>query len=342
MVNHAPGGVRVVETGRPGNRVVSYSSHRGFVELPIRPGYVSRTYVYGGHSYARVYREYRYRNVVYYHYVPAYYYGPRFYGWAVTPWSAPVVYTWHRGFAAPWYGFYAGYFTPSPVYASPDLWLADYVVAENLRLAYEGQQGANADQAPQAENDPQAASAPMSAEVKAEIAEEVRNQLAAEQTDASAQSASASSGPHEGVEQLPPAMSQKFFVVSSSLELTTKDGVACSLTPGDVIERKSQTVDAKGGVATEVVSSKQGDCPADSSTDVQVSDLQDMHNQLREQLDSGLNVLAKNDAKGLPAAPPSETRSVAEGTANPAPNAAAQLVTQDADASKLELQVRQD
>ena len=126
------------------------------------------------------------------------------------------------------------------------------------------------------------------------------------------------------------------------MSITTKDGVACSLTPGDVIERKGKTVDATGGVAAEVISSKQGDCPADSATSVQMADLQDMHNQLREQLDSGLNVLAKNEAKGLPAGPASGQRQVAEGTADPAPGAAEQLVSQETDASKLEEQVRQN
>ena len=96
VVNRGPGGARLVETGRPGARVVSYGPHRGFVERGVtgRPGYISRTYVGGGRSYAHVYREYRYHGVAYYHYVPALYYGPGFYGWAVTPWGAPMRYAW--------------------------------------------------------------------------------------------------------------------------------------------------------------------------------------------------------------------------------------------------------
>jgi len=67
----------------------------------------------------------------------------------LTPWGAPVAYGWGGGFVAPWFGFYAGYFTPYGTYASPDLWLTDYLIGQNLRLAYESQQAGNADQAPQ-------------------------------------------------------------------------------------------------------------------------------------------------------------------------------------------------
>jgi hypothetical protein len=255
-----------------------------------------------------------------------------------------VVYAWPGGFVAPWYGYYGTYFTPYPQYASPDLWLTDYLIAENLRLAYENQQAGNAGQVGYANS--QGSPAPLSPEVKDQIAAEVRRQLAEEKAAAAQPQAppptSASQSSTQPPEQIPPAMTQKFFVVSSSLELTTKDGAACSLTPGDVIERRGKTVDTTGGVEAEVISSKPGDCPAESATNVQLADLQDMHNQLREQLDAGLGVLAKNDAKGLPAGPASGARAVAEGTADPAQGAAEQLAAQETDATTLEAQVRQN
>jgi hypothetical protein len=343
VVNRGPGGARLVETGHPGARVVSYGPHRGFVERGVagRPGYISRTYVVGGRSYAHVYREYRYHGFAYYHYVPAVYYGPGFYGWAVTPWGAPMRYAWF-GLAtpAPWFGFYAGYFTPYPTYASPDLWLTDYLIAENLRLAYESQQAGNGGQAPPPSSNEQATAATLSPEMKALIADEVRQQLAAEKA-AAVQPTSAS--PQQftpGTEQLPPAMNQRFFVVSSNLDVTTAAGQACSLTPGDIIQRKGQTVTADGGVDVDVVSSKPGDCTADSRAAVQLADLQEMHNQFREKLDSGLKMLAENQAKGLPNGPAAGARPVADGTAEPVADAESQLVAQETDAAKLEAQVR--
>ena len=175
-----------VETGRPGARVVSYGPHRGFVERTVRPGYISRTYVVGGRSYAHVYREYRYHGIAYYRYVPGVYYGPRFYAWAAgTPWGGPVRYAWF-GLAtpAPWFRFYAGYFTPYPTYASADLWLTDYMLADNLRLAYENQQTANEGQAPPPPQNVQSSVPTLSPEMKALIADEVRQQLAAEKANA--------------------------------------------------------------------------------------------------------------------------------------------------------------
>jgi hypothetical protein len=340
VINRGPGGGRMVETGHPGARVVSYGSHRGFVERPMRQGYISRTYVDGGRSYARVYRESRYRGVGYYDFVPAVYYGSGFYGWAVSPWGTPVRYGWGGGIVAPWFGFYAGYFTPYQAYASPDQWLTDYLLAQNLRLAYENQQAGNADQAQPAPPNMQAAAAPVSPEIKALIADEVRQQLAAERA-AAMQPASSSSGQlTPGSEQLPAALSQRFFVVASSLDITTAAGQACSLTPGDIIQRKGKDVTADGGVMVEVVSSKPGDCDADSGATVQLADLQEMHNQFREQLDSGLKMLADNQAKGLPNGPAASARPVAEGTADPVPDAQSQLVTQETDAAKLEAQVK--
>ncbi len=340
VINRVPGGGRVVETGHPGARVVSYGPHRGFVERTVRPGYISRTYVRGGRSYARVYREYRYHNVVYYRYVPAFYYGPRFYVWAVTPWGAPVPYIW-AGLATPWFGFYAGYFTPYPVYASPDLWLTDYLLAENLRLAYENQQADNGDQAPPPQPEAQPTAATLSPEMKALIADEVRQQLAAEKAAAAQPTSTSPKQPATGGEPLPPALTQRYFVVSSNLDITTTTGQACSLTPGDVIKRKGTEVSADGGVTVEVDSSKPGDCAVDSEAAIQVADLQEMHNQFREQIDSGLKTLAENRAKGLPGGPDATAHFVPEGNADRDPDAEKQLVAQDAEATTLEAQVQQ-
>jgi len=342
VINHGAGGGRIVEAGRSGARVVSYGAGRGFVERPLRQGYITRTYVAGGRSIAHVYREYRFHDNAYYRYVPGVYYGPRFYAWAVTPWGAPMHYAWF-GLAtpAPWFGFYAGYFTPYPAYASPDLWLTDYLIAENLRLSYENLQAGNADQAvPAAVTS--ASTEMLTPEVKTLIADEVRQQLAAEKAAAAQSISSNSQQPALANEQLPPAMTQRFFVVSSYLDITTAVGQACSLTPGDVIQRKGADVADDGGVAVEVVSSKPNGCAAGSGARVQVAALQEMQNQFREQIDSGLKALAENQAKGLPSAPPSGAHSISEGIADPASDTGEQIAAQEADAARVEAQVRQN
>ncbi len=332
-------GGREIITTRPGGvRVVGYGEHRGFVERPLRPGYISRTYVVGERSYVHVYREYRYRDIVYYHYVPAVYYGPAFYGWAFRPWGS-VTYVWGGGLVTPWFGFYAGYFTPYPVYSSPDLWLTDYLLTENLRLAYQNKQDRNGEQAPPP-GQPTAANAATLDEIKPLIAEEVRQQLAAERAAAAQPTSSNPQQLAPGAEQLPPALNQKFFVVSSNLEVTTT-GQPCALTPGDVIHRTGKDVSTDGSVAVEVVSSKPGDCAAESPTTVELAALQEMHNQLREQIDSGLKMLAENKAKGLPSPPVALSRPVAEGTADQDSSATELLDSQQQQASTLEGKVRQ-
>ena len=345
-INHTGYG-KVIETGRPGSRVVNYGPHRGFVERPLRPGYYSRTYVYGGRSYAVVYREYSYHGYPYYRYVPAYYYGPRFYYWAGNPWPAPVAYAWGGPIVSPWIYAYPAYYAPAPFYATPDLWLTDYIVSQNLQAAYESQQAAdqNPGPAPASAN----ANAAITPEVRQAIADEVRQQIVSEQAAAQApagQGSSASAnlnttpdGP--GGDAPPPALALKFFVVSSHLDLAS-DGQPCSLTPGDIIERRSKDVDNDGNVKVEVVSSKPGDCTSDEDLKVKLADLQEMHNQFRENIDAGLKVMADNDGKGLPKAPAADARTVAEGTCAPASDADTTLLAQESDAEKLEAQVVQN
>jgi len=340
VINRSVNGSRMVQTGRPGARVVSFGPGRGFVERPLRSGYISRTYVVGGHSYAHVYREYNYHGATYYRFVPAVRYGPRFYGWAATPWGAPMPYAW-SGLAtpAPWLGFYPGYFTPESAYASPDLWLTDYMIGQNLKLAYENQLASNADQVSPADNTASTGSG-LTPEVKALIEDEIRQQLVAEK--AAAQPTPSNSKKADPVgDQQPPALKQKFFLVSTNLDINTPAGQVCSLTPGDMIQRRGTDVAADGSIAIEVVKSKSGACPADSAATVQFADLQEMNNQFREQLNSGLTILASNQAKGLPSGPASDSRPVTEGTADPIPDAGIQLATQESDAGRLETQVRQ-
>ena len=93
-------------------------SGHGYIQRPFsyrNRAYVNRTYNLKGVTYARYYRPYSYRGMELHGYVPLSYYSPAFYGWAYHPWGAPVYYNW--GFMGnPWYGYYGGYFTPSPVY----------------------------------------------------------------------------------------------------------------------------------------------------------------------------------------------------------------------------------
>jgi hypothetical protein len=365
---HGPGGQRQTVSehrdarGRVDSRVVRMGPHREFVEHRFDRGghgYMRRTYVYGGRTDVRVYREYAYRGGVYYRYVPAYYYHPGFYGWAYNPWVAPVSYRW-GWYVSPWYGPYGYYFTPYPVYPSAAYWLTDYLVAENLQAAYEAQAAANAsangvtDQAYAQAQTPgqqpaQDNSVTLSPEVKQMIAEEVKAQLAAEQSAATQSGSSATAPasvppqPAANTEEVPPALdpNHRIFVVATSLDVNAA-GQPCSLNPGDIIMRTENTPDSSNAVGVNVVSSQKADCRSGSAPRVQVADLEEMHNHFREQMDAGLKTLADNQGKnGIPTGPAANPKAVPEGTAVPDLTATADLQKQRQDADQAEKEVQQ-
>ena len=339
-INRASNGVRQVVSVKPdGARVVSYGMNRGYVERQVRPGYVQRTYVMGGRQNVRVYRTYSYNGVVYQRYVPAVYYQPAFYAWAGNPWSSPISFSWGWD-AQPWYGYYLGYFRPSPVYSDAALWLTDFLLAENLRMDYDQQQGAQAP--PQSVGQ----SAPISPAVKLALANEVRRQLAASSQEAATQStappASASANPPVAP---PPALDpdQRVFVIGSNLDAPTAGGATCALGPGDIVIRTDDRIGAGNTIGVTVLSSKAGDCPGNSTASIDVTVLQEAHNQFSAQLDSGLSVLASNQGTGgIPSGPRAGAFNSRDGQSRADLNAEASLIQQQqqsANQAELEVQI---
>jgi len=294
---------RVVETRFPdGTRLVSTGRNQGFVEHPIasRPGYVARTFVAGGRHFVQVYRKSAFHGFVYYSFVPAVSYRPLFYQWAVNPWPAPIYFSWSWN-DAPWFGYFGAYFTPAPLYTNSALWLTDYLLAQDLRLAYESQ-GQSGDLSSSASADD---TVPLSPEVKQVIATEVEQELAAEESAVAGGDASQDLLQTPSADTVPAALNptERVFVVSTSLDILSA-GRVCSLTPGDIILRTSDTIAADGTIAVTILSSKAGDCAINSASAIDISTLQEMYNQFRAQIGSGLGFLASNKGKqGLPKGP---------------------------------------
>jgi hypothetical protein len=363
-ISHGPHGERRVVGERVNARgehyhVVNYGGHRGYVEHGYMRGghpYMRRTYMYGGRSYAYAYRGAYYHGVAYYGWAPPYYYPPAYYGWVGTPWGAPVAYGWGWG-AAPWYGFYGGYFAPAPVYPYAALWLTDYLIAENLRLAYEASQQADPnaykrpDYAPYMvasgatadgvtsfgsgmEFNADAAVAAMPADVKQLVSDDLKLQLEEEKAAASSQSAD------NNTDQVPAALDPKHsvFVVSATIDVPS-DGDTCSLTPGDIVQRQENEPGDDKAVKVKVLSAKSQDCGIGSMPRVQVTDLQDMHNDFREKLSTGMDTLAKG-GNGLPKAPDATHKINPDGQAQPDLNAGSDLNAQQADADAADKEVQ--
>lgn len=336
---------RRVETVRPGGVVVvSIGNSRGFVQRPLaRPGFVQRTYVVRGRPYVRVYRTSSFRGIVYQRYVPAFYFGPRFYLWAYNPWARPVYWSWGWGLA-PWY--YDGYFAPAPYYVSASLWLTDFIIAENLRAAYEAQQEADGNAAqyappPDAGNyqaDPNAYNnAQISPALRQAIADEVQWQLDAERNAAN----SPQQGDGSVSDQAPPALAadQRVFIVSTPLQVYDGDQ-PCSLTAGDIISRVEDTPGNDGAVGVSVLTSKSSDCRSGAQPRILVNDLQDMQNDMRAQTDEGLKNLAqKQGTNGMPAAPDVRQTPNPNGQGTPDQDVANQLKQQQQDANQTEKEI---
>jgi hypothetical protein len=341
VVNRGVHGERSVEVvRRDGVRVVTMG-RRGFVERPLRAGYVARTYVSDGRTQVHVYRTNTYGRFHYSSFVPGVYYQPGFYGWAYRPWRAPVVFGWGWG-RAPW--FYGGYFAPAPVYPSAALWLTDFLLAEDLKLAYENQTSAAGEGQPEPAA-PVAAdnSAALTPEIKRMIAEEVQRQLAAQWNAASQPASPELAGAAAGAP--PPVLDArlKLFVVSSNLNLSAgSDGQTCALTPGDILKRMGGNLTAEGQLPVGVLVSKEGDCPAGFATALDLAVLQDMQNEFCQQISDGLAKLASNEGRGgLPAGPAADPQPAAEGQA-PASADAKDLLSQQAqEANQTEAAVSQ-
>jgi hypothetical protein len=358
-INHGAHGERRFDSHpRPGVRVVGYGHGRGYAEHGYYRGgrpYMRRSYYYGGRSYAYAYRGYYWHGHPYFGFVAPFYYAPAFYGWAYNPWAAPIAFGWGWG-AAPWYGYYGYYFAPAPVYASPAFWITDYLLAANLQAAYEAraaaQADANANAEAAAEEQPASGGGAvgLTPEVKQQIADEVRAQIAAQQQAAAnpepaapVSSTAPAGGGQTGPDEVPAALdpAHRTFIVSAVLSESTPDGTECSLSPGDVLTRIQDTPDADQNVKVLVASSQRNDCSSGSQVAVAVQDLQDMHNDFQAKISEGLGKLAENQGKnGMPSGPAAGSKPNPNGQAQPDLTVEADLKAQQDEATQAEKDVQ--
>ncbi len=294
---HAPSGARRIEVVRPGGRViVTNAAGNGYAQRPITvrgQAFVQRTYYSHGVAYPRYYRASVYRGITFNVYTPKSYYTPRFYSWAYTPWRSPVYYRFDW-MGSPWMGFYAGYFSPYPYYSGPNYWLTDYLLAMSLQDAYQERMDAAA--AARADYDSYGQVA-LSPRVKDLIAAEVQRQLNQESVE------SQNAAMALGANGAPPMLADNYphvFVVSSSL-IANAEGRECALTQGDVLQLSTAPSPDPSFANVQVLASKGQDCQPGNLIPVQLADLQEMQNHMRETLDQGLAELqTRQGQSGLP------------------------------------------
>jgi len=307
-VHHGLNGNRTVSVERPGHgRMVFERGRPGYVQRPYSyhgHDFERRAYYYHGHEYNRYYRGYGFHGVTLSVYAPGVYYHPAFYGWAYHPWAVPIVFGWGWG-GSPWYGYYGGYFQPYPVYPSAAYWLTDYMISQDLQAAYAAHQEAGeVDGAPSG-----AGGAPeLTPDVKQQIADEVRNQLALENSEAvqTAQGQDVDPG-SSGIARLLGDGHPHVFVAGAALDLVDANGQECGVSDGDALALRTPPPADATSADLVVLASKGGtECPKNDVVTVQLTDLQEMQNQMRATIDQGLQELqAKQGTGGLPQAPPS-------------------------------------
>ena len=144
-------------------------------------------------------------------------------------------------------------------------------------------------------------------------------------------------------EQMPDALKPavRTFIVSTTLSEPTPDGSECSLTSGDVLTRIADAPDGNDAVTVLVSAGQQNDCAPGTQLHVQLSDLEDMHNHFREQIDDGLGKLADNAGKnGMPGSPPADAKPTPDGQAQPDATAANDLQQQQQSAVDTEAEAQ--
>jgi hypothetical protein len=350
-------GIDVHQGLNGGRRVmVERPDHSRFVSQRGRPGFVQhsynfhghdfarRTYVYHGHTYDHFYHGYSYHGININVYAPSRYWGRAYYGWAYNPWITPIHYRW-GWFGDPWYGRYGYFFQPYSVYPSAAFWLTDYIISANLEAAYAAQQEGG-----EAIYDTNGA-APLTPEVKQQIADEVRNQLALENQEAQQNALQQDIDPgSSGIARIindVAAGHPHVFLVSAPLDVVDASGTECALSDGDALSmRSAPAVDATAADLV-VLSSKGGqECPGSDTVAISLDDLQEMQNHMRESIDQGLQELQTNQGKGgLPRAPASQP--VAQPAYStiappPDPNAASEIQQQDQQANQAVTEANQD
>jgi len=306
-VHHGLNGSRRVSVEHADHsRVVAEGRGRGYVQHAYNyhgHEFAQRTYYANGVAYDRFYSGYYYHGAYVEMYAPGYYYGPGFYGWAYNPWYAPVPYAWGWG-GNPWFGFYGGFFTPYPVYASASLWLTDYMISQSLTAAYQAQVDANAQAAALANP------APLTPQVKDLISAEVQRQIALENSEAQAAKTGAVQDPaSSGIQRMLTDNVQHVFVAGKDLDLVDAAGTECAISEGDALQLTGPVAANADSATLAVLASKGGkECQRGDTVSVAFADLQDMQNHMRETIDAGMGELqAKQGKGGLPMAPPSAT-----------------------------------
>jgi hypothetical protein len=179
------------------------------------------------------------------------------------------------------------------------------MISQDLQAAYAAHQEAG-----EVDGAPVAAGAPpeLTPDVKQQISDEVKYQLALENDEAQRTARQADVDPgSSGIARILADGRPHVFVAGGALDLVDANGQECGISDGDVLALRTPPAPDATAANLVVMASKGGqECAKNSMVSVQLTDLQEMQNQMRATIDQGLQELqTKQGTGGLPQAPPS-------------------------------------
>ncbi len=141
-------------------------------------------------------------------------------------------------------------------------------------------------------------------DVKQMIADEVRRQIALENAEAQQNAQNTEPDPaSSGIARMLADNASHVFVVGASLDLLDSTGQECAVSEGDVLQLATPPPPNATAANVIVMGGKGGsECRKGSAVAVDLADLQNMQNHMRETLDAGLSDLQAHK-NGLPAPP---------------------------------------
>jgi hypothetical protein len=180
------------------------------------------------------------------------------------------------------------------------------MISSELATAYEAGRASAAPPPP-----PGGDSAPaLTPEVKQQISDEVRNQIALENAEAQQTSRNQDVDPaSSGIARMLGDGHSHIFVAGGALDVVDASGAECALSDGDVLQLAAPPPpDATSANLVVLASKGGGECAKSNTITVAFADLQEMQNHMRETIDRGMEELRqKQGTGGLPAAPPAAT-----------------------------------
>jgi len=146
----------------------------------------------------------------------------------------------------------------------------------------------------------------VSQDAQDQLSDEVQNELALENSEATQEQQGQTIDPaSSSIARLLSDGQPHIFLAGTEVDVVDSAGAECAISEGDLLSLDSEPEpDATVAVLSVVASQAGHDCAKGSFVSVNLTDLQEMQNHLRETIDDGLEQLKAQQANGTVPSPP--------------------------------------